>query len=126
GNILVIELSSYLFTGGAHGMPGRGFINFDREQNRELRLEDILLRGQAGNFWRAARQAHQRWLAANELDQDAGFIEFWPSRQTAHTALLKNSILLKYGVYSIAPYSGGHPERSIPHAELKGVVRPEY
>jgi len=126
GDILVIELSSYLFTGGAHGMPGRGFINYDREQDRELRLEDILLPGQAGNFWRAARQAHQRWLAENEHNQDAEFIEFWPFQQTAHIALLKDSVLLKYDVYSIAPYSSGHPELSIPHEQLKGIVRPEY
>lgn len=126
GDILVVELSSYLFTGGAHGMPGRGFINFDREQNRELRLNDILLPGQAGNFWRVARQAHQRWLVENEHAQDAQFIEFWPFQQTAHIAMLKNSILLKYDVYSIAPYSSGHPELTIPHDQLKSIVRPEY
>ena len=126
GDILVIELSSYLFTGGAHGMPGRGFINFDRKHKRELRLDDILLPGQAGNFWRTARQAHQRWLVENQHDQDAEFLEFWPFQQTAHIAMLKDSILLKYDVYSIAPYSSGHPELSIPHDQLKGIVRPEY
>ncbi|WP_312481880.1 DUF3298 and DUF4163 domain-containing protein [Stutzerimonas nitrititolerans] len=126
GSLLVIELSSYLFTGGAHGMPGRGFINYDREQDRELRLKDVLVPGQEGNFWRAARQAHQRWLVKNEHDQDAEFIEFWPFQQTAHIALLKDSVLLKYDVYSIAPYSSGHPELSIPHDQLEGIVRPEY
>jgi len=126
GSLLVIELSSYLFTGGAHGMPGRGFINYDREQDRELRLKDVLIPGQEGNFWRAARQAHQRWLVENEHDQDAEFIEFWPFQQTAHIALLKDSVLLKYDVYSIAPYSSGHPELSIPHDQLEGIVRPEY
>ncbi|MNH42595.1 hypothetical protein D3C79_1043250 [compost metagenome] len=25
--LVIIELSSYLDSGGAHGMPGRGFIN---------------------------------------------------------------------------------------------------
>ncbi|MGC3520072.1 DUF3298 domain-containing protein, partial [Pseudomonas aeruginosa] len=27
--LVIIELSSFQFTGGAHGMPARGFINFD-------------------------------------------------------------------------------------------------
>lgn len=126
GSLLVIELSSYLFEGGAHGMPGRGFINYDRELGRELKLADVLLPGKEGAFWRAAREAHQRWLVANELDQDAEFIEMWPFVQTTNVALLKGSVLLKYDVYSIAPYSSGHPELSIPHAQLKGIVRPEY
>lgn len=126
GDILVVELSSYLFTGGAHGMPGRGFINFDRRQQRQLLLQDVLLPGQEGNFWRLARQAHQRWLVANELESDADFVTFWPFRQTSHFALLKDSVLLKYDVYSIAPYASGHPELSIPHEQLEGILRPEY
>jgi len=126
GPLLVIELSSYIFTGGAHGMPGRGFINYDMEQDRELRLRDVLIPGQEGNFWRVARQAHQRWLAEHGHAQDPEFLDFWPFQQTAHIALLKDSVLLKYDVYSIAPYSSGHPELNIPHDQLKGIVRPEY
>jgi hypothetical protein len=125
-NILVVELSSYLYVGGAHGMPGRGFINYDSKRDRELRLEDLLIPGQEGNFWRTARQAHQRWLVENEHDQDAAFLEFWPFQQTANVALLKDSVLLKYDVYSIAPYSSGHPELFIPHEQLKGILKPEY
>ncbi|MBK3866188.1 DUF3298 domain-containing protein [Pseudomonas stutzeri] len=126
GDILVVELSSYLYVGGAHGMPGRGFINYDRAQDRELRLEDVLIPGQEGAFWRVARQAHQRWLVANGHDQDAEFIDFWPFRQTPHIALLKDRVLLKYDVYSIAPYSSGHPELFIPHEQLEGILKAEY
>jgi hypothetical protein len=125
-NILIVELSSYLYVGGAHGMPGRGFINYDREQNRELRLEDLLIPGQEGSFWRVARQVHQRWLVENGHAQDAEFVDFWPFQQTANIALLKDSVLLKYDVYSIAPYSSGHPELFIPHEQLKGILKPEY
>jgi hypothetical protein len=126
GDILVVELSSYLYVGGAHGMPGRGFINYDREADRELRLEDLLIPGQEGNFWRVARQAHQRWLVENGHAQDAEFVDFWPFQQTANIALLKDSVLLKYDVYSIAPYSSGHPELFIPHEQLEGILKPEY
>lgn len=126
GDITVIELSSYLYTGGAHGMPGRGFINYDRAADRELRLEDLLIPGQEGRFWRVARQAHQRWLADNGHAADADFIAQWPFQQTPHVALLKDSVLLKYDVYSIAPYSSGHPELRIPHAQLDGILQPQY
>ncbi|PNG06220.1 DUF3298 domain-containing protein [Stutzerimonas stutzeri] len=124
GSLLVIELSSYLYTGGAHGMPGRGFINYDREQDRELGLADVLLPGKEGAFWRAAAKAHQRWLLANQ--HDAKFARQWPFVRTANVALLHDKVLLKYDVYSIAPYSSGHPELEIPYTELRAIVKPEY
>ncbi|AHL77043.1 hypothetical protein CH92_18950 [Stutzerimonas stutzeri] len=122
--LLVIELSSYLYTGGAHGMPGRGFINYDREQDRELELTDVLLPGKEGAFWRAAAQAHQRWLVANQ--HDAAFSRQWPFQRTANVALLRDKVLLKYDVYSIAPYSSGHPELEIPYQELAAILKPAY
>ncbi len=121
GSLLVIELSSYLYTGGAHGMPGRGFINYDREQDRELGLADVLLPGKEGAFWRVAAKAHQRWLLANQ--QDAEFARQWPFVRTANVALLRDKVLLKYDVYSIAPYSSGHPILEIPYEALDGILR---
>lgn len=124
GDHVVIELSSYHYTGGAHGMPGRSFINYDLEQNRELKLADILLPGKEGAFWRTARQAHQRWLVAN--GHNAEFAEQWPFRQTSNIALLKDGVLLKYDVYSIAPYSSGHPEVWVGYGELEGILKEKY
>lgn len=66
---MIIELSSYLFTGGAHGMPGRGFINYDRRQHKVLSLQDMLVPGQEEAFWKQAELAHKAWLLANKLDQ---------------------------------------------------------
>lgn len=121
GTRAVIELSSYHYTGGAHGMPGRGFINYDLEQDRELKLADVLLPGKEGAFWRTARQAHQRWLVANGHDSE--FARQWPFRQTPNIALLEDGVLLKYDVLTIAPYSSGHPEVWVGYGELEGVVR---
>jgi hypothetical protein len=124
GPLLVVELSSYIHTGGAQGMPGRGFINFDRAQDRELKLADVLLPGTEGAFWRVAAKAHQQWLLANE--HDAAFSRQWPFQQTSNIALLRDKVLLKYDVYSIAPYSSGHPELEIPYKELSGILKPAF
>jgi len=120
GPLLVVELSSYLYTGGAHGMPGRGFINYDREHDRELKLADVLLPGKEGAFWRAAAKAHQQWLLDNE--HDASFSRQWPFQRTSNIAFLRDKVLLKYDVYSIAPYSSGHPELVIPYEKLDGIL----
>jgi hypothetical protein len=126
GSMLVIELSSYIDRGGAHGAPGRGFINYDRATRRVLSLQDLLLPGQEAAFWRVAEQAHQSWLAGNDFDQDTEFRTQWPFKPTEHVALLKTELQLKYDVYAIAPYASGHPELSIDYAQLKGILKPAY
>ncbi len=73
--LVIIELSSYLDTGGAHGTPGRGFINYSRQQHKVLNLSDMLLPGQEEAFWKAAQVAHNSWLISTKLDQEAGVRE---------------------------------------------------
>ncbi|MBB3102480.1 RsiV family protein [Azomonas macrocytogenes] len=126
GQVLVIELSSYLFEGGAHGHPGRGFINYQLEQNRELKLQDMLVPGTEGKFWRIVQQAHREWVRKNHADQALTFLETWPFQRTLNIALLRNHVQLKYDVATIAPYADGHPELNIPYAKLEGVIRSEY
>lgn len=124
--LVIIEFSSYLSTGGAHGMPGRGFINYDRTLKKALSLQDMLLPGQTAAFWDLAGQAHQRWLTANQLDQDPEYISNWPFERSENVALGQAALLLKYNVYSIAPYSSGHPQLTIPYSQLKGILKAQY
>lgn len=124
--LLVIELSSYLYSGGAHGMPGRGFINYALGEQRALGLQDILRPGQQDAFWQAAGEAHLRWLRAQQLDNDVAFRQQWPFQPTAHIALLRDKLLLKYDVYAIAPYAMGHPSLEIPYVRLRQILREEY
>lgn len=122
--LVIIELSSYMDTGGAHGMPGRGFINWSRREQRELTLKDMLLPGQEDAFWKAAEEAHRGWLTG-ETGQGPDFAKTWPFQKTSHIALTRAGVILKYDVYSIAPYSMGHPELKIDYRRLNGVIKPE-
>ena len=128
-NWAIIELSSYLELGGAHGLPGRGFINYDLQHSRETTLKDWLVPGKEEQFWRAVQRAHQRWLVEKELTNDPtsleNYLKQWPFTQTNNIALTPNELLLKYAVYTLAPYSSGHPQLKIPYSELKGILRDE-
>ncbi len=124
--LVIIELSSYLSTGGAHGMPGRRFINYDRKLHKALTLQDMLLPGEEQAFWQAAQLAHQGWLVANKLDQDPEFVKDWPFQPTENVALTFGAVTLKYEVYSIGPYASGHPELKIPYPRLNGILKPQY
>ena len=126
GRLVVIELSSYRFSGGAHGVPGRAYLNYDRESGRLLALDELLLPGQQTAFWQQAELAHQAWLEANDLADDAEYRALWPFVRTANLAMLRRGAMLKYEVARIAPYSSGHPELWIPYARLEGVLKPVY
>lgn len=125
--LVIIELSSYRFTGGEYGKPGRAFINYDRRLHKVLTLQDILLPGQEESFWKVARMAHQAWILQNKLnEQDPNFSRDWPFQTTPHFALTFGSLTLKYDIDRIAPHSVGHPELKIPYPRLNGIVKPYY
>jgi hypothetical protein len=123
--LVIVELSSYLDTGGAHGMPGRGFINYSRREHKALNLSDMLLPGQEDAFWKAAQVAHNSWLISTKLDQEADFIKTWPFQKTPNIALTYGGVILKYDVYTIAPYAMGHIELKIAYPRLNGILKPE-
>ncbi|MNJ38484.1 hypothetical protein D3C77_333320 [compost metagenome] len=106
-------------------MPGRGFINYSRQQDKVLTLQDMLVPGQEATFWKTAEEAHKGWLISTGMDKDAEFVKTWPFRQTPHIALTYGAVVLKYEVYAIAPYSMGHIELKIPYPRLNGVIKPE-
>lgn len=123
--IVVVELSSYLDTGGAHGNPGRAFINWSRQQQRVLTLADMLVPGQEAAFWAKAELAHQAWQVSQKLNTDTEFQKMWPFKRTSNVALTYGAVILKYPVTTIAPYAMGHIELKIPYPQLNGIIKPE-
>ncbi|MFJ7795336.1 RsiV family protein [Pseudomonas sp. NPDC096950] len=123
--LVIVEFSSYLDTGGAHGTPGRSFINYSHQQHKVLTLSDMLLPGQEEAFWKAAQVAHNSWLISTKLDQEADFLKTWHFQKTQNVALTYGGVILKYEVSTIAPYALGHIELKIPYPRLNGILRPE-
>ncbi|NWD76454.1 DUF3298 domain-containing protein [Pseudomonas gingeri] len=121
--LVIIELASYLDDGAEHGMPGRGFLTWSREEHKALGLQDMLLPGQEETFWKLAKVAHNNWQINNRLDQD--FIASWPFQKTPNVTLASDGVILKYNVTTIAPYAMGLIELNIPYQRLNGVLKPE-
>lgn len=106
-------------------MPGRGFINYSRKLDKVLTLQDMLVPGQEDTFWKTVEESHRAWLISVGMDKDAEFIKTWPFKQSPHVALTYGAVVVKYEVYTIAPYSMGHVELKIPYPRLNGVLKPE-
>lgn len=131
GDLVTIAVSSYEFTGGAHGMPVTRWLNWDLADNRAVPLGRVIEPGQEEAFWAAVTKAHQRWLdkhAPSGGAQPHGdtFRRDWPFQQTDTYRLSDDGVVLHYDVYSIAPYAMGQPELTIPWSDLDGVIRARY
>ncbi|MGM8851326.1 DUF3298 domain-containing protein [Salinicola halophyticus] len=123
-DLLVIELDGYLYSGGAHGMPLTSYMVIERDTQRVVDLDDMLLPGQRPAYEAALERAHRRWL---QTDQASGLSELqWPFTTSDNAAPLNEGLAIKYQVYDLAPYAVGQPTLMIPYAELKGVVKPQY
>lgn len=123
--LVIVELSSYLDTGDAHGTPGRELITYSRQQHKALTLQDMLVPGQEEAFWQKAQLAHKSWMISTKVDQDAEFVKMWPFQKTPNIALIYGGVILKYAVTTIAPYSMGHIELKISYPQLNGIIKQE-
>ncbi|MEI2418290.1 RsiV family protein [Orrella sp. JC864] len=126
--LAVIELLSGVYTGGAHGIPATQFLNWDRQAQRVLSLDDVLEPGRKADYVKALERAHAAWLQTNEdARQDrAAYDKMWPFVPSENYALAQDGLVVKYDVYVIAPYSHGQPALTIPYEQLRGILRPAY
>lgn len=126
GNDLeLFEVNSYVYLGGAHGMPYTEYLLLDTQAKRRLTLDDLLLAKAKPKFEALAHDAFRTWVKS--LDSDVQqHEEMWPFFLTDNVSLNDQGVVLKYQAYDIAAYAFGQPELVIPFAKLNGVLKPEY
>lgn len=120
-HLRVLRLDTYLFMGGAHGMPGTRYMMIDTQKRRILDLEDILQPDQRHAFDKLLKQAYEKWARQESLDLDT-----WSFVTTDNVALDEDGLKATYQAYEIAPYAAGQPTLTIPYAQLQGVLKPRY
>lgn len=125
GALVLIQVNSEDYTGGAHGMPYTGYLNYDRHRNQKLSLDDVVIDGQRSALVEKLKATHTAWLNQNGSN-NADYLGTWPFVETDNFALTANGLVFKYQAYAIAPYSEGQPELLIPYPALKGIIKPEW
>lgn len=128
-NLIAVELhTGQYLTGAAHGIPATQYLNWQRDRERVLALDEALLPEKHAAFVEALERAHRTWLATNpDAQRDpAAYDRMWPFQESDNFAITPDGMVVKYDAYSIAPYSHGEPELTIPYAELNGILRPEF
>ena len=125
--VVVVQLDSYIFTGGAHGMSTTQYLNWLPKTDKLLTLEAMLLPGKAAAYEEALKKQHALWLKKNPLAKEdpVAYNKLWPFVPNDNAALLENGLAVTYDPYVLGPHSLGKPTIYIPYRELKGILRPE-
>jgi len=123
-SVIVIELQSYLYSGGAHGTSTMQYINWVPKMDKILTLNDMVLRGRMKAFEVALKKQYVKWLDTNEFAQTdkADYSKMWPFQFSDNAALMQNGIAVTFDHYVLGPYALGMPTIVVPYAELKGII----
>ncbi|WP_158681627.1 DUF3298 and DUF4163 domain-containing protein [Microbulbifer pacificus] len=123
-NLLTMAVTSYIYSGGAHGMSVTRWLNWDLNEDHPVALADVIKPGAEAEFWARARTAHGEWLDTQSMDAD--FRQNWPFVHSDDFRLTEDGLVLLYGVYTLGPYSMGEIELTLPWTQLADVVREHY
>ncbi len=123
-SIVVTELYSYAYTGGAHGMSTAMYVNWSPTLDKIFTLSDFVLPGRMKAFEEVLKKKHAQWLMENEFAQTdlAAYLETWPFYFSDNVALMKEGIAVTYGHYVLGPYALGMPTILVPYSELRGIL----
>lgn len=121
----LFEISSYFYTGGAHGMPYSEYLTFDSSTKKQVMLDDMLVSGKKPRFEALAYDAYKEWVKT-VADDVSDYEKGWPFTLSDNLTLTDKGISLRYQHYSIAPYAYGMPELNIPYSKLEGVIKPHF
>ena len=126
-NLAQFKVSGDYYTGGAHGSAVNSYFVLDLAQHKQLRLDDLVIKGQKQKLYAVVYAEFTRWVKTG--DPTANLKEYesmWKFKLTHNFALNKNGLTFYYGQYEIGPYVVGMPEFTIPYAKLSGIIKPEY
>ena len=121
----LFEIHSYVFTGGAHGMPYSEYLIFDQQTKKTIQLADMLQPNKKSRFNALAYSAYKEWVKT--VDEDvASYEKSWPFTLSDNVTLTDQGIDIRYQHYSIGPYAYGMPVLSVPYSQLQGVIKPQF
>ncbi len=111
-NILDIIISSYTYTGGAHGMAYDTVYHLNTLNGKELNFDDIFKSGAKEYF-------EKKILAQMAQEPDNYFEDAKPNIDEANFYFDNGELVIVFGLYAIAPYVSGMPEFHFKKDDIK-------
>lgn len=109
-----ILTTSYVYTGGAHGLPSFESHTFDLNTGKELKLTDIM-KGTNQTIVKKIISAFEKEIKKDTSSFFSDALDVVKSSASINSPfyLMKNKICFYYDVYALAPYASGRTEAYI-------------
>ena len=127
-NILSLEISEYIYTGGAHGNSSFSLYSFNLENGEQITLNDIFM----GNYKAVLNKVGEKIFREHyQTDStqslyDQGFFGFENGfALNDNFDLYKGGIKFQFNPYEAGAYVLGAPEVFIPWSEIMDIIRDE-
>lgn len=129
-NVVQIELSGDVYTGGAHGMPSLEYLLFDMDLQTQIKFSDVIFVEQSEAFYQLAYTAFKDYLKKElELKNDKEVKEYeetWAFNLSENFYFDKTGVVLVYQPYEMGSYAQGFIELTIPYSQLSDILKGQY
>jgi hypothetical protein len=126
-DLLSIGLTSYIFTGGAHGYGSTRFLNFEKGSGRELESKDLFKNRKKFIEFAESQFRIQQNIPPDNAINSTGFMfeqnEFYLPENIGFT---ETGLKLLYNPYEVASYADGAIELTIPYKEIRRYLATGY
>lgn len=113
--LISIAITSYVNTGGAHGITNISFLNFNAITGKRILNKDLF------TDEAAFKEASQPYFKA-AIEEDDVLFETDNFQLPANIGYNEEGIILMYNTYEIAPYSTGIIDFTIPIEEVSSYL----
>lgn len=125
---LGLEVRTDNYTGGAHGSHGILFTNYDLQENREIKLDEVIVAGKMDTLTQLAETIfleNEKQARGEDTPISSFFFEDDQFILNDNFLLKKDSILFLYNIYEIKPYSDGITKLAIPYTQINDLLSPK-
>nr|WP_320038639.1 DUF3298 domain-containing protein [uncultured Bacteroides sp.] len=125
--VLVCQIDTYDYTGGAHGSYASIFINFDLLTGKQIRLADLFKDGYEKELTRLllSKLEKQNKVTSEAELEEIGYFITEPLSPTENFYLNDDGFTFYYNVYEIAPYVMGPTKIEISFSDVESLMKDE-
>ncbi len=125
-NVLSLEISEYIYTGGAHGNSSFSLFSFNLENGEKISLGDIFKGDYKSKLNEVGEKIFREHYQADPSQSlyDQGFFGFEKGFALNNNFdLYKGGIKFQFNPYEAGAYVLGAPEVFIPWSEIRDIIR---
>lgn len=125
GHRLTVAVTSYMYSGGAHGNYGSELFSYNLKTRKRLFLQDVLKPGYEKALAPYLVAAARRWagLGASDALDSVYFVENNTIPFTENAGITDKGLIFNYVPYEIGAYALGEIRLFVPYTDIKSLMK---